>query len=118
MLLTVGGVSNSSPGLLTEPICVGISGTIAEAGRRFGGGSSTGGCSSQLVRTILSGKLLESMKKYKEMLWQWQGFSYYLVSAFVVATVWWRSELEPGSINDDTDDRDGRRREDIFPLKD
>ena len=45
----------------------------------------------------------------------WQGFNYYLVSASAVATVWC-SELEPGSINDDMDDCDGRRREDIFPF--
>ena len=46
---TVGGVSDSSPGipgLVTEAICLGIAGTIAETGRRFGEGSvyaSTGG---------------------------------------------------------------------------
>ena len=48
MKLTVGGVSSFGPGLLTETICLGIAGTIAETGRRFGGprGSaynSTGG---------------------------------------------------------------------------
>jgi hypothetical protein len=54
-----------------------------------------------IAGTTLSSKLLESMKKYKEMLWQ--GFSYYLVSASVAVTI---SELESGSINDDMDDRD------------
>ena len=45
-MLTVGGVSCSGPGLLVETICLGIAGTVAETGRRFGGGSvytSTGG---------------------------------------------------------------------------
>jgi hypothetical protein len=38
-MLTVGGVSSSGPGLLTEIICLGIAGTIAETERIFGGGS-------------------------------------------------------------------------------
>ena len=108
-MLTAGGVSSPGPGVLTETICLGIAGTVAETGRKFEGGSV-------YPSTILSGKLLESTKKNKAMLWQ--GFSYYLVSAIVDATVRWRSELEPGSINGDTDDRGGRRREDLFPLKD
>ena len=62
-MLTVDGVANSGPGLLTETICVGIAGTIPEAGgREFGGSSvstSTGGRSTPIARTILSGKLLE-----------------------------------------------------------
>ena len=47
MMLTVVGVSSSRPGLLTTgTICLGIAGTVAETGGRFGGGSvytSTGG---------------------------------------------------------------------------
>ena len=38
-MLTVDGVANSGPGLLTETICVGIAGTIPEAGGRGFGGS-------------------------------------------------------------------------------
>jgi hypothetical protein len=40
IMLTEGGVSSSGPGLLTETICLGIAGTVAETGRRFGGGSA------------------------------------------------------------------------------
>ena len=39
LMLTVGGVSSSGPGLLTETICIGIGDTIVEAGRKFGGES-------------------------------------------------------------------------------
>ena len=39
MMLTMGGVASSGPGLLTGIICVGIAGTIPEAGRRFRRGS-------------------------------------------------------------------------------
>ena len=65
-MLTVSEVSSSGPGLLTETICVGIAGTIPEAGRGFGGGSvttsvstSTGGRSTPIARTILGEKSLE-----------------------------------------------------------
>ena len=46
MILTEGGVSSSLPRLLTERICVGVAGTVAETDKRFGEGSvstSTGG---------------------------------------------------------------------------
>ena len=80
MMLTVAGVSNSGPGVLTETICLGIAGTLAKTGRRLGGGSvyaSNGERSPLIAETKLSGKLLESSKKKnKEMLWQ--GFSYYI----------------------------------------
>ena len=39
LMLTVGGVSSSGPGLPTETICIGIADTIVEVGSRFGGGS-------------------------------------------------------------------------------
>ena len=65
-MLTVSEVSSSGPGLLTETICVGIAGTIPEAGRGFGGDSvttsvstSTGGRSTPIARTILGEKSLE-----------------------------------------------------------
>ena len=61
MMLTMGGVSCSGPGL--ETICLGIEGTV-ETGRGIGGGSeyaSTGGWSTPLAGSILSGKILKSM---------------------------------------------------------
>ena len=69
-MLTVAGVSSSGPilVLLVETICLGIADTVAETGRRFGGCSvytSTGGRLPWIVETILSGKLLESMKEIK-----------------------------------------------------
>ena len=127
MMLTVGGVSSSSPGLRTEGICVGIADTIAETDRRFGEGSvSTSGASGWSTPTRIAvsrlsagGRLLKSMKKHEISMLS-QGFSYYLVSVYSVTTLWWWSELEPGSTNDDTDsdDRERRGREDIFPLED
>jgi hypothetical protein len=68
-MLTLGGVSSSGPGLLTETICLDI-GTVAETGRKFGGGSvyaSTGGRSTPLAGATLSGKILERMNSiYKK----------------------------------------------------
>ena len=68
MVLTVpvGRVSSSRPGLLTETVCFGIAGTNAETGRSLGEGSETGGWSTPTAGTIVSGKLLESMKDIKK----------------------------------------------------
>ena len=70
MMLTVGRASGSGPGLTTETFFLGI---VVETDRRFRGGSVytlTGWGSTPIAGIVLSGKLLERIKKCKNMMWQ------------------------------------------------